>query len=880
VTLPLRISFLAAGLLLLGAPPDARAQGKPAQAAPRLTKPPRLVQFVDAPFPEQERAAGRSAAVLLRIAISATGTVDAVEIAESASPAFDAAAAEAARKFLFEPAEIDGKPAPVKITYRYEFVYRVEERKIASFAGIVRARGTKKPIPGVTVTLDSGAEAVTDDEGRFSFPDLPPGKIGITLAGEGFTGLRTEETLELGKKVEATYDVQLRQAAQGEDEDDVEIVVTAPPIEKQVVRTEVTAEQGRRVPGTQGDVLKVVESMPGVGRASAGSGALVVWGASPQDTRVYVDLVRVPTLYHFGGLRSVIGSELVRSVELAPGGYGSTFGRGIGGLVTVQTRPLEDDGFRGAVTADLIDTSAALRWGGERWRAVVAGRRSHLDTLLDAGNRGKVSDLFPIPRYHDAQAMVSYVPSQQERLTFGGFLSGDQVERGTVSADPAQVKRERQELRWRRLFFRYERQLPDGATVTIVPWIGDEEQRRSSSFGGVPIELRSDATLYALRAAYRGRAASFLTVSVGLDAEMTDVRVQRSGSVTSPAREGDILVFGQAPSAQVNSDSWRVTTGSLSPYAEADWGFLDDRLHILQGLRVEPFLINGDRRTPPEGETPPVGYLREQTSVQPRFAVRYAPSRGVLLKAAYGVYSQAPGAEDLSPVFGNPTMGLARATHWLAGSVVQLGAGLSLDSTTFYTHSTSLVLRSPLSAPLLAEALVDQGEGRAYGAQILLRKEPSRGFFGWVSYSLSRSERRSTPTGDYRLFDFDQTHVLTALGAQELGRGFEVGVRLRYATGMPRTPVVGAYFDARRDLYEPLFGPQNGTRIPAFFQADIRGAKRFKLAERSELEVFLDVQNVTYRRNPEEFVYSNDYRQRRTITGLPILPVAGARLSW
>lgn len=863
------------------APGTASAQGKaPTAPAPRLTRPPRLVRFIEAPFPEQERSAGVGASVLLRIAISATGTVDAVEVAESGGPSFDAAALAAARQFVFEPAEIDGKPAPVRITYRYDFVYRVEERKIAAFSGLVRARDTRKPLAGVEVTLGNGARTTTDAQGRFAFPDLPPGKIQILLEGEGFTALRTEETLTLGKKVEVTYDVQLQAPGGGSDEDDVEIVVTAPPVEKNVVLTEVNAEQGRRIPGTQGDVLKVVESMPGVGRAAAGSGALVVWGAAPQDTRVYVDLVRVPALYHFGGLRSVIHSELVRSVELAPGGYGASFGRGLGGLVTVQTRPLESDGFHGAATADLIDTSAAVRWGGERWRGAIAGRRSHLDAALKAGNVGRISDIFPIPRYHDAQVMVAYEPSQQERVVFGGFLSSDRVERGSASTDPTLARREHQALQWRRLFFRYERQLQDGSTVTIVPTIGDEQQARSANFGGVPVELKSDAAYYAVRAAYRGRVAPFLTVSFGLDAEMTDARWSRSGSVTSPAREGDVVAFGQIPSAQVNSDTWRVRSGSASPYAEADWGLLDDRLHVLQGLRVEPFLISGDRRAPPEGETPVVGYLREETRVQPRFAIRYALSRGVLFKAAYGVYNQAPGAEDLSSVFGNPGLSVARATHWLGGAVVQLGAGLSLDTTVFFTHSSSLALRSPLSAPLLAEALVDDGEGRAYGSQILLRKEPSRGFFGWVSYSLARSERRSTPTGSYRLFDFDQTHVFTALGAFELGRGFEVGLRVRYASGMPRTPVLGSFYDARRDLYEPLFGPQNSTRIPAFFQADIRGSKRVKLTERSELEIFLDVQNITYRRNAEEFLYSRNYRQRQNITGLPILPVLGARLSW
>ena len=54
----------------------------------------------------------------------------------------------------------------------------------------------------------------------------------------------------------------------------------------------------------------------------------------------------------------------------------------------------------------------------------------------------------------------------------------------------------------------------------------------------------------------------------------------------------------------------------------------------------------------------------------------------------------------------------------------------------------------------------------------------------------------------YRLFDQDQTHVLGLLASYDLGRGFEVGGRFRYATGMPRTPVVGHYLNSLSGYYE------------------------------------------------------------------------------
>ena len=168
----------------------------------------------------------------------------------------------------------------------------------------------------------------------------------------------------------------------------------------------------------------------------------------------------------------------------------------------------------------------------------------------------------------------------------------------------------------------------------------------------------------------------------------------------------------------------------------------------------------------------------------------------------------------------------------------------------------------------------------------MLRHNPVGRFFGWVSMSIIRSERRDPATLRWRPFDFDQTYVLTIVGSYDLGKGFEIGARGRWATGYPRTPVASAsasnaYNDlGYGDRYQPRFGTINSSRIPNFYQIDVRATKRFKFGKDSNLELYLDVQNVTNHSNPEEVVYNFNYSKKSYITGLPILPVFGAKLSW
>ncbi len=880
----MRLAVLAvAAFTGLGAIAPVRALAQEAPAArPRLTKKPKLVKFVEAIYPESERAAGRAASVKVDLALSETGAVSDARVVESAGPAFDAAALAAVRQFVFEPAEIDDQPAPVKITYRYDFVLKAAPAgPVVNFEGVVRDRFTMRPMPGITVNVAGAGDKITDANGHFAFTDVAPGKHAVTLSGPGLTTVSTEENVEVGKKVDVKYTVEKQEAAApGEDAADLEVVVVAPKIKKEVVSTEIKTEEGRRVPGTGGDTLRVVQNLPGVARAAAGSGALVVWGAAPQDTRVYVDGVRIPLLYHGGGLRATINSDMVRGIELAPGGYGVEYGGGIGGLVTVETRALRGDGIHGYAAVDVFDASALIEAPLDpKTRFAVAARKGYLDRLAAAVTRKDIGELFPIPDYFDAQARVVRELRPNETIEAMVLGSLDSLTRSVPSDDPTLVKSETTGYDFGRVALKYRYQMSDGSSVFATPWVGRDVQTASTSFGGAPATLAVHSNWLGLRAGWRGKLLDNLVATAGVDVEASFSSLWRRGAVTTPPREGDIHVFGQPGPTQTNGDDWRATIAGVAPYAQVDWALWGDRVHLVPGLRVEPFVVAGSRLTPISGETPSIGYTREETAVEPRFAARVQATKWLGLKAAYGMYHQPPQAQDLSAVFGNPTLGVASAHQMLAGVRTDATDTLSIEAVGFFSYSRTLTSRSASPVPLLARALESEGRGRAYGGQILVRQSPYKGFFGWASYSLIRSERQDHPDGGWRAFDFDQTHVLTVVGSYQPGLGFEIGARVRFATGYPRTPVLGAFYDAQRDLYEPYFGLQNSIRIPAFFQADVRVAKKFEWS-RAKLEVYLDVQNVANVKNAEDIIYSHDYKSQGRINGLPILPNLGARVDW
>jgi hypothetical protein len=192
----------------------------------------------------------------------------------------------------------------------------------------------------------------------------------------------------------------------------------------------------------------------------------------------------------------------------------------------------------------------------------------------------------------------------------------------------------------------------------------------------------------------------------------------------------------------------------------------------------------------------------------------------------------------------------------------------------FAKESSGLAVRTSLNPEPLAENLTSLGEGRTVGAQAVVRVRDYKTVTGWLSYTISRSERRDGPEAPVRPFDYDQPHALTLVVSTTPIEGWNFGFRLRASSGYPRVRVSGAYLDARTGAYEPL--RQGRERLPPFVQLDIHCEKVWKIGP-ARAALYLDILNSLNRQNPEEAVYRYDYRERRFLTGFPFVAVLGAR---
>lgn len=724
-------------------------------------------------------------------------------------------------------------------------------------------KGKKKS--GPVTTKEPQYQLLTDSQGRFASDDIPPGEYVIRLRGQGLLPNQSVETLTAGRRRTVTYYA-------GRRTNPFEMVVRAEPLRKEVSEQVLDVQELKRIPGTQNDPIKAVQNLPGVARAPFGGGLLVVWGSAPNDTRVYADGVLIPRIFHFGGFRATINAEFVAELAFKPGVYGADFGRGLGGIIDVTTRAPKSDRIHGSVTLDLIDGSVTLEGPiTKKLHFAVGARVSWISVFLPLFNR---SNIQVSPFYWDYQLALRYQPTIKDDLDLFVFGSTDNLSARVENPDPATNVDLDSRSYFGRALVRWTHRFSKNTSLFVMPSVGGDTVRfdfGDSGIGGVQLKLDVLTLGYNLRSELRHKLQPWLQVSTGIDFEGTrssfDILTPGVGGGPSSSGEGGGGPPGGGAAALGLISSTREASVQqivrFAPYVILRAEFLDRRLIISPQLRLETSHLYANDGAVSETRFTPEPRLFVSGQVVPRY---------LLLKAGVGVYSQLAQPAELSLSFGNPLLLPQFGTTYLGGFESEPTSTLFIQGQFFYKDLRSMIVGDSETR------YSNGGLGRVIGGDFLLRQRLWRGLFGWVAYTLSRSERRNSPDEPWRLFRYDQTHILTLVASYKLPWwGIEVGMRFRYVTGNPTTPTIGALRSATDQNYAAIQGGTFSERLPDFHQLDLRIDKTWTF-NRWKLGLYLDIQNLYNRSNTESLVYGGrQLYQSAPISGIPFFPNLGLR---
>jgi TonB family protein len=558
--------------------------------------------------------------------------------------------------------------------------------------------------------------------------------------------------------------------------------------------TSLTRAEVRLLPGAFGDPFRAVETLPGITPLASGVPFFYVRGAPPGNVGYYLDGIRVPLLYHIGLGPSVVHPAIIDHVDLYPGGYPARFGRWSGGIVSGETKE-GAPGWHGEANLRLIDAGAMIEgpFPDDRGSFFAAGRYSFTAALLSAIN--STVDL----GYWDYQARATYHATPRDDVGVFAFGAHDFL------GDKSDKKAGEQTLfdtTFHRVDLRYERRLG-----------GPEDRlRQSFTFGYDRTSFAKDSFVadrsFSSRTVLTRRGSESLLVRAGLDAQLDAYQADLQAAF--PDAPGFTSLFSN-----------RIDV-ALGAYAEAVIN-VTPRLEVTPGLRFDFFETRG----------------QSEIAVDPRLAARLAITKQVRLLQAHGLASQPPSFILPGPGFTRDLAGGLQRT-WQTSLGVEadlpwdVNGSLTFFRDAFFNLTDALGTSAiPTNGDSFPSSFNRRTTGSSIGMELTLRRRLTRRLGGFLSYTLSRSERM---LGRSRAASaFDRTHVLNVAGSYDFGRGFKAGTRMLLYSGYPITQIAPTL----------LYQLQQTGRLPPFFRFDARLEKRWSVASgRGWLSLVLEVQNA------------------------------------
>lgn len=728
--------------------------------------------------------------------------------------------------------------------------------------GSLFEKGTKKPLSRVNLYCFSSSspekpiKTATDATGKFSI-EVPEGRLRWVVSLSGFRRLeQQDEQLTNGVNrprifyLEKTTYLAYETTVYGQTE-------------KRDEKTKSLSQaQFATVPGANGDPIKAVQNLPGVNRAQGFSSQIIIEGSSPNDTRFFIDNQNVPIIFHFGGLSSVVLPEAIDHVDYLSAGFGPEYGQTTAGLVNLAIKDPKTDRMHGLFFVDLLNAGGMIEGPINDHSSFLVGlRQSYIGYALRAvvGKNTRGFSLTAVPEFRDL--VLEYRNELSPKDTFKIVGVGSQDTFGFLLKQPAD---EDPSVRGRfSLDTHFFRVIPEWTHQYTAKVTG----RTSLGVGtdAVHVDLGEqyfhiDQSVLSGRTELEDQVNDSWKSYTGIDFQNTWTTMSfqfpiesNKGGVSSTFGAGDVMTVSQHYATLAAGLYWR----NVVHAPDSQWSFVP-------GIRLSHVS------------------LTKENILEPRMAMKYALDHGWTLRAASGLYSQSPQPGNLDASYGNPDLKSQRAVHDTFGFEKDFregaATGWTIANDFFYKRLHDITARSTaFISPSQPEYYNNSGYGRSYGMEFLGKYKTSS-WQGWISYTLSRSTRGDAETPE-ALSQYDQTHLFTAVGDVAFGRNWKLSTRARYSTGNLYTPITGGIYDIDNDTYTPIRGEVYSRRMGAFFQADLRLDKKW-IYDTWILTGYLDVQNVTNRKNPQEVNYSYDYRKSAVVSGLPILPTCGVRMEF
>jgi hypothetical protein len=719
-----------------------------------------------------------------------------------------------------------------------------------------------EPIPFTNIIIEGTNIGSTSDlDGNFIFTNVKPGFLKIAASFVGFERFISTEFMVTSGKTRY-IDIPMKEMAIKLSEVEIKTTTFRRDEESPLSMKSIGIADIEKSPGSNRDISKVLQSLPGVSSTPSFRNDIIVRGGGSSENRFYLDDIEIPNLNHFatqgasGGPVGIINVDFIREIEFYSGAFPANKGNALSSILDMKMIDGNPDNikFKGSFGA----SDLALTLDGpinKKTSFIFSARRSYLQFLFSA------IGLPFLPTYNDFQWKSKIKFDLKNELTIIGIGAIDQFKLNLGIKNP------------------------DENQKYILGYLPVFEQW-NYAIGGVYKHFRTNSydTYVLSRNMLRNISYKYpdndetkpKILDYASDEIENKFRFERNSQI-----KGYKIIFGAGLEFnRYTNDTYQkiLAKDSLitinynsnldlfawNVFGQVSKSYMENRLTVSMGIRMDAANYDDEMKN-----------LLNQFS--PRLSASLGLTERLFLNATIGRYHQRPTYTTLG--FRNNADELVNkqnkityiaVDHFVTGFDFLFSENSKFTIEGFYkwyhnypfsvNDSVSIASKGADYGTFGDEEVTSTSEGRAYGLEVYYRNTYLKGFNVILSYTFVRSEFKEK-NNSYIPSAWDNKHILNLTVQRDLGRNWEIGAKWRFVGGAPYTPI-DILESSKKEIWDSRgrgylnYNAFNTMRLSDFNQLDVRIDKQYFFKKWS-LNIYMDIQNILAFKSEQQPIYTN-----------------------
>lgn len=700
-----------------------------------------------------------------------------------------------------------------------------------TLSGTISDARTNETLIGVNLFIPEIKAGITTNEYGFYSITIPNGNYTIQVSFIGYETI--SEIIVLDKTQKKNFSL----IETGEQLDEVVV------LEKKTINirkpemstNKLSGNTIKKIPVVLGevDVLKALLTLPGVTNAGEGQSGFNVRGGGADQNLILLDEATIFNSSHVFGFFSVFNPDVIKDLKLYKGGIPARFGGRASSVLDIyqkdgNSNKLGISGGIGLVSSRLLIEGPIVK---DKGSFLIGGRGSYAHLFL------KLADNPNSAYFYDLNTKMNYKINPNNNLFLSGYFGRD-----VFSLNDSFVNtygNSTLNLRWNHLF---SDKLFSNLSLIY-----------SDYYYGLNLDLigflwNSGIKNYNIKYDFKNYISDKMKLNYGINGIYYDF----NPGIIEPSNPNSGINYRQlekkfAFEPSIYIDAEQKVTANLS----LSYGLRYSMFYRLGSSTVNLYqnnqavVFNTDLQI--YEKATPIGakyydsnkVIESFTNLEPRFAASYQLNENQSVKASYNRMTQYLQliTNTASPT---PLDVWTPSDQYIKPQILdQVALGYfknfndenySLEVESFYKKTKNRIDYID-GADLIANEAIEQiilnGEMRAYGLEVLLRKNTGK-LSGWIAYTLSKSEQRTpgrnaTETGinqgNWYRSGYDKLHNLSITSTYDYNKKWNFGANFVLQTGQPVTYPTGQY--EYQGITIPSYGLRNGSSLPVYHHLDV-----------------------------------------------------------